>query len=797
MIKNYFKTAYRSLVHNKAYSTINILGLAIGISAFLMISLFVYHEKSMDRFNEKADRVFRVTENLKTETEVLYQSTSSPAMGPFMQKDFPEVEDYVRMQGRGYLVQNDDKTFFERECLMADPSIFRIFSFKLSKGDPNTVLNDPFSVVVTEAMAKKYFGNEDPVGKSLELNRETYHVTGVAEEVPETSHFRFDMLVSFSTFTSKNEGREMTQWFNNSYHTYLLLSDKEAVENVRAKMPEFMKTHILEQGNYYKMMYEDLPLQPLTSIYLTTPRSWENGKRGSESNIYILSIVAVFILLIACFNYINLATARASRRLKEVGLRKVLGAQRSALISQFLGESMIVCSLSMIIGVGATLLLLPKFNTLVERTVLFEIVQPGFIWGALLAITVVLGLLSGTYPALVVSGFQPLQIFKQASGSRFGSQWLRTLLVSGQFVISIMLIAGTMLVYKQLSFMKNVNLGFNKEKMLVVSYRGGGSLNDHMETIKDELKSISGISSVTASGAIPGEQTSNQGCAIETENGKMSATNINTVAYDYDFIPTYGIKMVSGRAFSHDFPADDTAAFIINVAAARSLGLTPEDAVGKNVRRQGKDGKVVGVVEDFHYRSLHMNVEPLLIIINKNWCSKLTLKVQSDDLQATIAEVEKKWKALAPELPFTYSFLDDSFNSLYKTEDQLGKIVSIFSGLAIFVACMGLIGLTSFSVERRFKEIGIRKVLGSSVSGVVLLISKEFMRLVILSFILAVPLTYYLTGLWLNNFTTKISIDVLTFVIAGLSVILTAGLVISILCMKAATTNPVDSLRVD
>jgi putative ABC transport system permease protein len=798
MLRNYIKAAYRNLLNNKGFTFINILGLAIGIASFIIISLFVYHELSYDRYHEKGDRIFRIVENLNTDNEALFQSTSSPPMGPAFAREFPEVTGFVRFLQSRYLVRKDGKTFLERECYLADSSVFDVFSFPLLKGNSKTALTAPHSIVLTESTAKKYFRDTDPVGQMLEMDNENYTVTGVMGNVPENSHFTFDMLISFTTFSSKNKEAGENAWFWNSFHTYLILAEGSNIKELRAKVPAFIEKYIGKQAREYKMFYSDLPLQPLTGIYLEAPRSWENGKRGSESNLFILSIIAVFILLIACFNYINLATARASRRLKEVGLRKVLGADRAALVWQFLGESIIVCFIATLVGALITLLLLPRFNMLTETSLSLTTGHQGIIWIGLLILSVVLGILSGAYPAFVASGFHPLQIFKKTPGALFSNQWLRKMLVSSQFIISITLIAGTVLVFQQLTLLRTIHLGFDKEKTLILDFSGDGKINDHYESVKSELKNIPDVTAVSTSYTVPGESTTNLGSDVEIKEGVMSQTNINTFVLDYDFIPNYDIKVAAGRTFSRDFPADDTTAFMINEAAAKNFGWkTLETALGRKVDQQGKKGTIVGVVRDFHYRSLHLKIEPLLLHINKNWFQKFSVKIRSGNIPATVAAIGSKWKTLAPDFPFHYSFLDQDYDRLYKSEDQLGKIVSIFSALAIFIASLGLIGLTSYAVERRFKEIAIRKVLGASAGGVVVLISREFMRLILVSFIIAIPITYYMINLWLDNFTDRISINPVIFVAAGLSVLLVSWLVISYLSMRAALANPVESLRTE
>jgi putative ABC transport system permease protein len=793
MLKNYIKTAFRSLMKNKGFSIINIVGLGIGIASFVLISLYVYHELSFDRYHRKATRIYRIVENLRTENEMLLQSTSSPPMGPAMAAQFSEVEGFVRFTDAGVLVRKGDLSIFEEDCVMADSSIFNIFSFPLIQGDAKTALTEPNTLVLTETASKKYFNDKNPIGQTLNLDGDEYKVTGVMADVPENSHFKFNIVISFTSWSSRNKENESKAWFWNGFHTYLLLHEGEGqIEKVRAQMPDFIKKNIEKGGMYY----EDLPLQSLTSIYLESPRSWENGKRGSLNNIYTLSIIAIFILLIACFNYVNLATARASRRLKEVGLRKVLGAQRRALIYQFLGESILVSLLATFLGFQIVALTMPYFNTLVETQLSFALLPNiGYVWVGFAVLALTLGLLSGAYPALVISGFQPLQIFRGVPQSIFGHNGLRKMLVSIQFVISITLVAGTLLVFDQLTLVRNRDLGFAKDQTLLINYNGNNYVRDHLDAIKEEFSKMPEVASITASSTVPGESTNNLYATIEMEDGKTSATNINTNFVDRDFLPAYNIAIVAGRNFSKEFPADDTTAFILNETAVKDFGWTLEQALGKKVDQNGKKGTIIGVAKDFHYRSLHQKIEPLILQCNKYAYSVLSVKIKSKDIPATVKVIGDKWKELSDNLPYRYAFLDEDYERLYKADAQLGQLASIFSGLAIVVGCLGLLGLTSFSVERRVKEIGIRKVLGATVSQVIFIISKEFVILILFSFLLAIPVTYFLITKWLENFIEKITIGPSSFLMAGLAVLFLAWITMSYLSFKAAISNPTKALR--
>ena len=802
MFRNYVTIALRNLTKYKGFSFINIVGLAIGLASFILITLYIYHELSVDRYHQNADNIYRITEDLRTENELLFQSTSSPPMGPAFAREYPEVLDFVRLSSEEIVVRKGDIQFYEEHALLADSSIFRVFDFPLLKGDAHSALVAPASVVLTETTARKYFGNEDPMGQTLIINGGYYNetsfmVTGVVADVPENSHFTFDLLLSFTTFTSAmEEGWIGGAWFWNGFHTYLLLAEGEDnVAKLKSRMPDFIAKYIGTKEQGLKMYYDDLPLQPLTSIYLATPRAWENGERGSKSNIYILAIIAVFILLIASFNYVNLATARASRRVKEVGLRKVLGAQRRALVQQFLGESIIISVLSMLLGLALAVLLLPSFNHLLETSLSLTLINNWYFWSGLVGLSLVLGMMAGAYPAFLVSGFHPLLIFRHAPQSLYGHAWLRKVLVAGQFVISITLVAGTLLVFDQLALVSNLNLGFDKDRTLTVYFNGDQDIQERLASVKNELRNVPGVVAVSAASNAPGATISNRFSSVETATG-MSETNINTYLVDDDFIPDYDIEIVAGRTFSPDFPADDSAAFMINETAAKALGYqVPNEAVGVRVAQGDKEGTVIGVVNDFHYKSLHHQVEPLLLHQDRYSLNMLSLKIVSYDIPAVVAAVEQRWNSLAPHLPFLSSFLDQDYDRLYKAETQLSKVVTVFSGLAILVACLGLLGLTAFSVERRVKEIGIRKVLGASVKNLVLLISHEFFGLIVVAVVIAIPITYYVMNLWLESFTTRISISPLAFVVAGVMTLVVAGLAISYLSVKAAQRNPVDSLR--
>jgi putative ABC transport system permease protein len=792
MLRNYIITSVRSLMRSKGFSIINIAGLAVGLAIFSLISFYVYHELSFDRYHKNADRIYRVVENLRTENELLFQSVSSPPMGPRLLKDFPEIESYVRFQRWNLLAQRNDLSAYEPDSYLADSTVFDVFSFNLIHGDRKTALREPYSIVLTESMARKYFGSEDPVGQTLKMDNDNYKVTGVMEDVPENSHFIFSNLISFSTWSTQNPEGEFDGWFWNGFHTYLLLADAQSADKVRAKMKDFIDRNIEKGGMYY----EDLPLQELSSIYMTPARSWENGTRGSISNIYILSIIAVFILLIAGFNYINLATARASRRLKEVGLRKSFGAVRRMLVGQFLGESIIVTILASLLACFLVWAALPSFRTLVDSPLGLSILpDTGLLVGIAVLLVVVIGILAGAYPALIISGFQPLEVFRPTTKGIHGHQNFRKILVGFQFGISIALVAGTLLVRDQMKLVQSQDLGFNKEAVLVVRTNGDTAIVRHLEAFKNELKQVPGVVSITGTSTVPGQSTNNLYTEIEMSDGKLSPTNINYYFVDHDFLSTYGIDLVAGRDFLREVKADDTTAFLINETAVKDFGWTPEQALGKKIQRRS-ECRIIGVVKDFHYQSLHAGVEPVLITMS-TYANQLSIRITNDNLPATIDRVQRKWSELVPHLPFDYSFLDVSFDRQYKADLQLGKTAGVFTAIAIFIGCLGLLGLTSFAVERRTKEIGIRKVLGASVTSVVMLIAREFIVLIALAFVVATPVTWYLVREWEQNFTLQAAINPLRFVVAALAVLAFAWATISLLSFRAATANPTKALRTE
>ncbi|MEX1240511.1 MAG: ABC transporter permease [Cyclobacteriaceae bacterium] len=793
MLRNYFKIAFRNLLSKKFYSAINILGLSIGMTCCMLIFLYVNHELSYDKFHSKADRIYRLVTDIKTPTETIKISITSAPMGAYLKKDFPEVEEVARMYHRSVLLQRDEHQYQEDQTLFADASFFDVFDFLVLRGNVRTALVDPFSVVITEDAAKKYFGEENPIGQSLRMEGSfDLTVTAVVRNVPSNSQVEFDFLISMSTLLEKLDPDRKEEWGNFGFYTFLLLPELTNPEALEDKFPAFMERHI--SGMREDEMYYSLFLEPLRRVYLYTGRG--GPVTGSLSNIYFFSIIAAFILLIACINFMNLATARAAERAKEVGIRKVNGALKRQLTIQFLSESILLSLFAFVLASIFTELLLPAFNELsgkiIDESIFYE--HNYLLLLFLLALGV--GILAGIYPAFVLSGFQPVSVLKGRFSTSSRGLVLRKALVVVQFAISIMLIAGTVTVYTQLNYMRSQELGFTKEQMLVINFRRDDKVMRQMEAIKNSLKSHPRVLSAAASSSTPGQSNSGAFTNIENPDGEMQASNIHLYSVDFDFLEQYQIEVVAGRSFSRDFPTDSTQAMIINEAAAASYGYaSPEEAVGKRFSQWGREGQIIGVIKDFHIRSLQQQIQPLTIRIATNDFKLISLHIEAKDIPSTLAALERQWSALVPHRPFDYFFLDEAFDQQYRNETRFGKLFICFGGLAIFIACLGLLGLISYTVVQRMKEIGIRKVLGASESSIIRLLTKDFLKLVIIAFLIATPIAWYVLREWLADFAYRIEIGAGVFLLAGLGALLIALATVSWQSIRAALANPVDSLK--
>ncbi len=791
MLKNYFKIAFRNLWRHRVFSLINILGLTVGMTACFLIFLYVRFELSYDKFHSKGDRIYRIVCDIKTPTEVMKPGGPSWAVGPHLMGGFPEVEAAVRTTDDELLVRRGNVKFQEKNSLWADSSFFDMFDFKLIKGNPHTALNEPLSIVFSESAVKKYFGNADPIGQTVLLTGDgfTAKITGVMKDIPENSMIRADMIVSMNTLTRKLNPGLNDQWGNYGNRTYVLLKPGTNAAFFQKQIPAF-----LEKMNGTEMkqlnMYPTLMLEKFPEAYLHSERNDNNS--GSIKNVYIFSIVAVFILLIACFNFVNLTTARSAERAKEVGIRKVVGAGRQQLTWQFIGESVLICVIAFLLTLGIAALLLPSFNTLAGKTLANGIFDNMKFICILFLASIGIGLLAGLYPALVLSSFKPVTVLKGRFSTGTKGILLRKGLVISQFTISIALIISTIIVFLQMRFMRNQDLGFSKDQMMVINTNGDPAKVAFMHAVE----SMPNVKSVSMSSSVPGGGNMGAYSKIQNVKGEMQIANLDLYFVDFDYLKQFDMKMVAGRMFSRDFMTDTTQSMILNESAAKMFGYrTPQAAVGRDFNQWGRQGKIIGVVKDFHFKSLQNEIKPLSIRIEPNGCNLVSVKVSANNLPGTISAIENKWNTLIPARPFSYFFLDEYFDEQYKSEQRFGKLFLNFSILAIIISCLGLLGLASYSTMQRTREIGIRKVLGATVSNIVNLLSKDFLKLVIVAIVIASPIAYFAMHKWLQDFAYRIPISWWIFVVAAVAAALIAVLTVSFQAIKAAVTNPVVSLR--
>ena len=794
MIQNYLKIAFRNLWRHKAFSFINIMGLTVGMTACFLIFLYIRFELSYDSFHTKADRIYRIVCDIKTPTEVIKASGPSWAVPPNVKSEFSEIESFVRIAGDdNVLVRKGDIKFQEENSMWADSSFFKVFDFKLLQGNPETALRDPFSVVLSETTAKKYFGQEDPMGKTLLITGDAHpaKVTGIMKDIPENSQIKGDLALSMSTITKEWNKDLDNQWGNYGAQAYILLKPGVDAKSLEKKFPGF-----LERRNGTEMrkgqMFATLFLEPMKDVYL---RSTRNGNTtGNINNVYIFSIVAVFILLIACINFVNLTTARSTERAKEVGIRKVVGAGKMQLARQFIGESIILCLIAFVFALVISALMLSSFNNLAGKTIsdgIFSNPRYLFMLGAA---AICIGLLAGIYPAFVLSSFRPVTVLKGRFATGTRGILLRKGLVVAQFSISVALIIGTIVVYDQMSYMRNRELGFSKDQMLVMNTNG----DPKKDAFKQALKSIPGVKSTALSSSVPGSGNPGAYSEIENNKGDLQIANLDLYFVDFDYIDQFKIKVVAGRGFSRDFGTDTTQAMVLNEAAIKMFGYSsPEQAIGKRFRQWGREGKIIGVIKDFHFRSLQQPIKPLSMRIEIGGSQLVSANISAANLPSTLSSIEAKWKELIPNRPFTYYFLDEFFDKQYRGEERFGKLFFNFSVLAIFISCLGLLGLASYSTMQRTKEIGIRKVMGASVGVIINLLSKDFLVLVILSFFIAMPLAWYFMHTWLQDFAYRTNISWWVFVLAGAIAVLIAVFTVSFQAIKAAIANPVKSLRTE
>ncbi len=809
MIRNYFKMTWRNLMKYRSISFINLFGLTIGLTCCLLITTYIINELSYDRYNKNAENIYRVTRSFNNADGVvsLNLSTVSPPFGYYFPSDFPEIKKMTRLLNNGSTpLKYKDKLINEPEVYFADENLFDVFTLEVQKGNPKTALKEPFSVMLSEEAAKRFFGTEDPMNKVLKANNQfDVKVTGVYKGFPANSHMHPTMLVSFSTLNDSSVyGAEnlRTNWGNNSFFTFLLLPDHYDPEKMIARFPAFVDKR-MDHKDYngdLPSKYTKLGLQKLTDIHLKSHTDYEAEPNGDISRVYIFSMIALFILIIACINYMNLSTARSALRAREIGIRKVVGARRKEIIFQFLSESVLITWVATILSFILLYFSLPWLNKLSGQDLSMHVLLRWQILVPVFLSPFLVGILAGIYPAIFMSSFQPVKTLKGLLKVGNANISFRKVLVVAQFTISIVLIITTVIVFQQLRYMQETSLGYDKEHLITLPYYS--ALNKSYESYRNELLQNPGIKDIARSSRIPtGRLLDAMGASVLSGDSLRPVTaDIKFVVADYDFIPTYGIKIRSGRNFSRSF-GTDTSNFILNEAAVYAIGWkSPKDAIGRDFKYGQFKGKVIGVIGDFHFESLRQKIVPIVLLNpslppDQSFYNSLSVKVNGGNIPGALATIEKTWTKYLPEIPYQYTFLDESFAKLYESEQRQGTIFTVFACIAIFIASLGLFGLSAFAITQRIKEIGVRKVLGARVDSIVALLSADFLKLVMVAAIIAFPLAWWAMTRWLQDFAYRINIHWWVFVLSALVAMIVALITVSFHAVKAAITNPVNSLR--
>ena len=797
MLKNHFKIAYRTLRRRPGYTFINVFGLALGLASCVLIGLWVQDELAYDDFHERADGIYRVvTDREAPDAPLDRYATSSGPVAPGLLAEYPRVEQAVRIGavGGATRIEREGRFAADHAFYVVDPAFFDVFTFPLVEGDAATALDAPFSLVITESMRERYFGTGSALGQTLTVNDSlTFTVTGVAADPPAHSHFTFDVLAPWANDAELSRNLDRGPFSFNLY-TYVLLREGASAAALEEEIAGLYERKIGEAGIA-------LGLQPLANIYLHSDRRSEIGPTGDVRYVWAFSAVALFIALLACINYMNLATARSMHRAREVGVRKAAGARRRQLAGQFLSEAMLVTSVAAVAALLLAQAVLPVFNRIAGKALGLEAVAGGWLLPGLAGLLLLVGFLAGSYPALALSRFEAVEVLRGAFARGGRGARLRKGLVVFQFALSAALIAGTLVVVQQLRYMRGQDLGFDKEQVLVVDASGvpGGAVVRQAETFKRELAQHSSIESSTAASSVPGRRTWKQ---MTTREGfaEGDTRQLDVLTTDLDFVETLGVDLVAGRDFAEGFATDLEQATILNEAAVEHLGWTSaEEALGKRVFVGGLSGQgagtVVGVMADVHYRSLHERVEPLAVLARPRSYDYVALRMGADDVPNVLAHAETTWGRVFPGYAFDAFFLDEDFERQYRSEQRLADVLALFGGLAILIACLGLFGLAAFAAEQRTKEVGIRKALGASVTSVVVLLSRDFVRLVLVAVVLATPVAYLLMRRWLDGFAYRIDLSPSVFLLAGALALLVALLTVSYQAIRAATTDPVKSLR--
>ena len=812
MLRNYIKVAWRSIVRSKLTAFINIAGLALAMACSLLIALFIRDEWSYDRYHTNADRIYRVTRDfLSPDGSVnLHLGHVAPPFGPLLRNDFPDIEAVVRTLQRQVLVsyqtgRDEKKLFNENRAFFAEPEILKVFDISVIHGSPDKALDDPFHVMLSEKTAQKYFGHEQALGKSLRVgNRFDVVVSGVFKDFPAQSHWHPDLLLSFSTLndsTIYGKTRLERNWGNNSFGTYLLAGASFDRQKTESQFPAFLDKHMgAAMGDPNAAMpstWTRLYLQKLTDIHLHSHLDSEIEANGDINTVYMMGVIGLFIVLIACFNFVNLSTARATKRAKEAGLRKVVGAFRTQLIVQYLSESVLIALLALVLSLGINLLALDWLNGFTGKTLSLSFRENAMLFTLLAGFTFIIGIVAGLYPAFVISSFRPATILKGGQGpSPRGKAGLRKVLVVTQFAISITLIIATLITFRQLQYLNSRSLGYNKDQVIILSYYS--ELDSQYDAFYNQLLGQAVIRNAGRSSRIPTDRLlDHRGSAQVQLSDSMVNTNvvIKNVLIDHEFFDTYEIPFVTGRNFSKEVKTDDSLAFILNESAVAMIGLSPEEILIRDFQYGGVRGRVIGVVRDFHFESLHEPIVP--VIFQRGGYSEISVQVAGNNMQEAIEHIGKVWNEFLPHRPFEYNFLSMQYEQLYNAEKKQGQLFIVFSGLAIFIASLGLFGLATFNTLQRIKEIGIRKVLGASVGNIVRLLSREIIVLIFMANLVAWPVAWYFSSEWLNTFAYRIENDFSLYVIAAAAAILIALITVGAQTIKAAMSNPASTLRTE
>jgi putative ABC transport system permease protein len=797
MFRNYFKTALRNLQKNKLYSGINIFGLTVGLAACLLIGVYIIHELSYDKFNTNADRIVRTTMEYAKAGTVNKVATTGTKVGPQFKRVFPSVEEYARTFISHNVVKTPDKIFDEPRILYADEAFFKIFSFKIIEGDAATALNAPDKIVITQSMAKKYFGNEDALNKILTSGGKDLRVSAVCEDVPQNSQIKFDFATQFLNL---GNGVKDETWWTANWITYFLLKSKNDIPKLQQQINNYMNTAEVRAdagitGNAYLAYH----LEPLTKVHLYSSLAGFEPN-GSVTYIYMFGIIALLILIIACANYTNLATAQSAGRSGEIGMRKVMGASKAQVFMQFMSESSVITFIAALLAFLLSILLIPYFNIITGIQFAPEVLLQPLPVIALIIFAMIVSFFAGIYPALVLSGAQIIGVLKKGFTFTGGNNVMRKTLIVLQFSISVFLIIYTVIILQQMHYMQTKNLGYDKEHLAVLPV--GGKMLQNFQSIKDAFALVPGVEGVTASYETPEDVGWGDGITAIDEKGKHDIS-LNAMPVDLDFTKTLKMQLVAGRDFQQsDFSMMDTnnnsanyhLPYIINETLAKKIGWSPQQAIGRTIENRAT-GPIVGVVKDFNFTSLHEPIGPLLMFLGRNFSRTLILRLSATDMKVTLARLETVWKQRIPDRPFSFHFLDEDYNKLYMAEQRTSALFGVAAALAIILACLGLFGLAAFTTVQRTKEIGIRRVLGANVSSITLLVSKNFLQLICISILIAVPLSWWAGNKWLQDFAFRVPVQLYVFVATAFVTILIALCTVGYHSVKAALTNPVKSLR--